>query len=115
MVARKVSPDRPRQSRWRFRTHPSLRPPGLSNDPAQFPTFEATLDKSRFGFESGSRGPFWQGCELAMAPSMQATFGACLDGPRFVLRGLRAISPYRPSGLPDGGAGTVTLPKRYGG
>jgi hypothetical protein len=66
-----------------------FRPLGYPDDPVQFPTFEAALDKSRFGFESGSRGPFWQGRELA---AMQAIFGAGLDGSRSVLGGLRAIS-----------------------
>jgi hypothetical protein len=59
------------------------------DDPVQFPTVEATLDKIKFGFESGSRGSFWQGRELA---AMQAIFGVGLDDTRSVLRGLRAIS-----------------------
>jgi len=78
--------------------HPDVSPP--------FPTFEASLDRQRPGFETGSIRPLWQG---RPAPAI----GAGSVGSRFVLRSLRAIFPQRPSGLPDGGAGAGALPERH--
>src|SRR6516165_9709231 len=83
------------------------------DDPVQFPAFEAILEESSFGFESGPKGRFWQGRGLASGLSMEAMGRAGPDGYRSILLRLRGISSYRASRLPYGGAGAGALPERY--
>src|SRR5271167_423973 len=71
----------------------------------RLPTFDASLDQQRPGFETGPRRALWQG---RSAPIV----GICPDGARFFLRGLPAV-PYRADGLSDRGASAGALPQRY--